>query len=190
MRGHDEQMPQQKGLPTMIRFARTRKAVGLALLACALTPPALLASQATGPHPALAAIEVVPPPLPVDGTWSAALGPITTVAVTRQEARQGRQLLTRFVVEAFHGAQSSGTGTTPWRLLGRYDFGSVSVTLTGPCITGPVCPKLSTDLRLTTTRTAPAFITVTNPHIKFAVLNVLDHRLTGDVSWVESMSQS
>jgi hypothetical protein len=188
MSGRDEHLLQLKGLPTMTCFAQFRKTLGLTLLACALTPPALLASQVAGTSPAHASINVVPPPLPVDGTWSALLGPITTVTVTRQQAEQGGQLLTRFVVEAFHGTVSSGTGTTPWRLLGRYDQGSVSVTITGPCTTGPVCPKLSTDLRLSTTRTAPAFITVTNPHTTFAVLNVLDHRLTGDVSWVESMS--
>jgi hypothetical protein len=170
----------------MLRFAHLRKTLGLALLACTLTPPVLLASQAVGPHPALASINVVPPPIPVDGTWSDGRERISPVIVTRQQARQNGRILTRFIVQAFHGTRSIGTGATPWRLLGRYDLGSVSVTITGPCTSAPICPNLYTNLTLTTT----TLTTPTNPVTKFATLQVRDHTLAGEVSWSEWLAQS
>lgn len=168
----------------MLHLAGFRKTLCLALLAGTLTPPALLVSPIAGPHTAQASITVVPPPPPVDGTWTDAREPISPIVVTREQTQQGGRILTRFVVQTYRGAQYLGSGTTDWALLGFYDFGTISVTIPHPCSSAPVsfCPNLSTALTLTT-----GTLTTINGPLKIAGVKVVDHTLTGVVSWTETL---
>jgi hypothetical protein len=139
-----------------------------------------------GPHAALASIEVVPPPIPVDGTWSGGRGPISPVIVTRQQGK----ILTRFVVQAVRRTHQTGSGATPWRLLGRYDLGTASVTVAWACPGRPpaltsAAPPICPDLTLTT-----GTLTTINGTLKIAGLTAVDHTLAGDVSWTDTLYQS